>query len=68
MQVDSRKALEDELLGAGIDASVAQGELRTLGNMFRALRRSWRWIVLAGLLGGGSGFALSLAFEEREGG
>ena len=65
MQLDSRKALEDELLGAGIDASVAQGELRTLGNMYRALRRSWRWIAMFGLIGGAAGYAISFSQEVR---
>jgi succinoglycan biosynthesis transport protein ExoP len=65
MQVDSRKALEDELFGVGIDASVAQSELRLLGNLSRALRRSWRWIALVALLGGVAGYVLSYRTEVR---
>lgn len=65
MRVENKKALEDELLGAGLDMSVAQGELRTLGNMYRALKRSWFWVAFVGLLGGAASYALSLGLEER---
>lgn len=65
MHLDSRRALEDEFLGVGVDASVAQGELRTLGNMYRALRRSWRRIVVVGLFGGIASFAATFAMDVR---
>lgn len=65
MQSDNRKAFEDELLGFGVDASVGQGELRALGDMYRALRRSWKLILLAGVFGAVAAYALSYTKEVR---
>jgi uncharacterized protein involved in exopolysaccharide biosynthesis/Mrp family chromosome partitioning ATPase len=65
MYRDSRKPFEDELFGVGIDASVAQGEIRLLGNIARALRRGLAWIAGAGVIGGTLGLIMSFTTEVR---
>ena len=65
MQSDSRKAFEDELLGLGVDSSVAQGELRALGNMYRAMRRSWKSIIAVGFAGAVAASLLSYTKQVR---
>ncbi len=65
MKIDTRSALDDEVFGQGVDIGVAQRELRLLGNIGRALRRSFPWIVLGSLVGGGLGYALSYLSEVR---
>lgn len=65
MIIDSRNALEQEMLSDRVDIAVAGQELRLLANIFRALRNNWKWLVLAGVLGAVVGGAVSFQRDEK---
>lgn len=59
MQHDKFRLLDAEILGHGIDPTLAQNEIQLIGNLVRAVRRAWLRILFAALVGAVAAFLIS---------